>query len=220
MSSAPHPLHFEIVSGSERPDGNTEQVSWHIAGLLKSFGCTANVIRLREYDIKPCGLCGECNQRSAHCEIEDDMQAIIARMAAADGLIYAVPVHGYGMACTMQAFIERAGVGYLRFTRPFANKVAGAVVTGRRYGHVSVYNQLINNILLNRMILVGSGYPAVLFGGRPGAAMEDTEGLEAVRCLVSRMVGMALLLRNAPQEALASLLVPDTPNERMIKLAD
>ncbi len=218
MSPNQRPLHFEIISGSERLNGNTEQVSEHIVGLLKSYECTAGIIRLREYNIKPCGTCGECNIRSASCEIDDDMHGIVARMTAADGLIYAAPVHGYGMAHPMQVFIERAGVGYLRFARPLANKVAGAVVTGRRYAHVSVYNQLVNNILLNRMILVGSGYPAVLFGGRPGGALEDTEGLEAVRSLVSRMVSMAYLLRVASQDAIARLLAPDTPNERIFKL--
>lgn len=219
MNLNQRPLHFEIISGSTRPNGNTEQVSEHIVGLLKAYDCTADVIRLREYNIKPCGTCGECNVRTASCGINDDMQSIVARMTAADGLIYAVPVHGYGMAHPMQGFIERAGVGYLRFARPLANKVAGAVVTGRRYGHVSVYNQLVNNILLNRMILVGSGYPAVLFGGRPGGALQDVEGMEAVRSLISRMISMAHLLRTASQDAIAGLLAPDTPNERVLKLA-
>ena len=34
----------------------------------------------------------------------------------------------------------------------------------------------MHNVLLNRMILVGSGYPAVVLGGVPGEAMADAEG--------------------------------------------
>jgi multimeric flavodoxin WrbA len=218
-----HSSHFEILTGSERVDGNTEQIAEQVRLLLQTHGCTAGIIFLRTDNIKPCGSCGECNTRTTQCGIDDDMPALIERMKAADGLIYITPVHGYGMAHPMQIFIERAGVGYLRFTRPLANKVAGAIVTGRRYGHVAVHNQLINNMLLNRMILVGSGYPAILFGGSPGKAMEDQEGLESVRSLVTRMVNMAKLLRLVPPEAASLLLASDTLNERIsadIKRAD
>lgn len=142
------------------------------------------------------------------------MPAIVNRLVRADAIIYAVPVHGYGMAHPMQIFIERAGVGYLRFERPLANKVAGAVVTGRRYAHEAVYHQLIGNILLNRMILVGSGYPVVIHGGAPGSALRDTEGLASLATLISRMVGMARLLKATPQALRTTLLHPETMNER------
>lgn len=206
--------HFEIVCGSERAHGNTEQLSEYLAALLQGLGATAAVIRLREHRIEPCGRCGECNLRSRPCAEDDDMPALLHRLQGADGIVYAAPVHGYGMAHPMQIFIERAGVGYLRFQRPLANKVAGAVVTGRRYAHEPVFNQLVNNILLNRMILVGSGYPATVRGGTPGAAMQDTEGLEAVRSLAGRMLGMARLLQVLPADVVARHLSPDTINER------
>lgn len=208
--------HFEIICGSERANGNTEQVADYTATLMRALGCTAGVIRLREHRIQPCGGCGECNLRSKPCDANDDMPSIVARLGPADGIVYAVPVHGYGMAHPMQIFIERAGVGYLRFERPLANKVAGAIVTGRRYAHEAVFNQLVNNILLNRMIVVGSGYPATVRGGTPGAAMQDREGLEAVRSLVVRMVGMSQLLKAAPADSLMKFLSPDTTNERVV----
>ena len=214
MTAHTKSLHFEIICGSERANGNTERVAQYMAELLQEIGCTCGVIHLREHRIEPCGTCGECNVRRHPCAIADDMPLIVRRLAAAEAIVYAAPVHGYGMAHPMQVFIERAGVGYLRFERPLANKVAGAVVTGRRYAHESVFNQLVNNILLNRMILVGSGYPATLRGGAPGAAMQDSEGLEAVRSLVTRMVGMARLLRAAPADALTRFLSPETTNER------
>lgn len=207
-------IHFEIICGSERANGNTEQVAAHMAGLMDGLGCTTGVIRLREHRIETCGACGECNMRSDPCAANDDMPLIVQRLQAADGIVYAAPVHGYGMAHPMQIFIERAGVGYLRFKRPLANKVAGAVVTGRRYAHEPVFNQLVNNILLNRMILVGSGYPATVRGGAPGVALQDSEGLEAVRSLAFRMVGMARLLKTIPADELLRFLSPETTNER------
>lgn len=206
--------HFEIITGSERASGNTEQVAQFITALLDGFGASSGVICLREHRIERCGGCGQCNTRQLPCHINDDMPALVGRLAVADALVYIAPVHGYGMAHPMQTFIERAGVGYLRFERPLANKVAGAVVTGRRYSHEAVWHQFNSNFLLNRMILVGSGYPAVVHGGAPGSAMRDTEGLESIRSLVRRMVGMTQLLRSLPASARDQWLNADTVNER------
>lgn len=211
---------FEIITGSARAFGNSEQVADHIAKLLRDRGAHASILRLREYDIAPCGTCGECNTRTVVCAREDDMPMIIERLIAADALIYIAPVHGYGLAHPMQVFIERAGVGYLRFKRPLANKVAGCVITGRRYGHVGVFNQIMNNILLNRMILAGSGYPTILMGGTPGKALEDEEGLNSVQSLVERMLGMVRLLGSVPTAQREAFLTPETTNERLSANAD
>ena len=208
------PLHFVSVTGSERASGNTEQVAEYVRSVLDDQGCTVDVLHLREYRILPCSGCGECNMRTTVCQLEDDMPGIIARLRKADGVVYAVPVHGYGMAHLMQIFIERAGVGYLRFERPLANKVAGAVVTGRRYAHETVFHQLVSNFMLNRMILVGSGYPVVIHGGSPGAGMNDREGLDSLRAMLARMIGMARLLRIMPPTLREQYLTPHTVNER------
>ena len=123
-------------------------------------------------------------------------------------------VHGYGMVHPLQIFIERAGVGYLRFERPLANKIAGAVITGRRYAHEAVFHQLVSNFLLNRMILVGSGYLVVIHGGSPGTGMKDREGLELLHAMLMRMIGMAGLLRAVPPAQREQYLAPRTVNER------
>ena len=81
------PLHFAIVTGSERAMGNTEQVAEHIRSILGDHACTIDVVHLREHRILPCGGCGECNMRSTSCELDDDMPGIVARLRKADGII-------------------------------------------------------------------------------------------------------------------------------------
>ncbi|MFD9128881.1 flavodoxin family protein [Kitasatospora sp. NPDC059571] len=183
------------ICGSEREGGNTDLALGHAGELVRARGAEFEVLHLRDHRISPCSPCGDCNSRAAACELRDDMPGIVARMRAADGLIYATPVHGFGLAHLMQIFIERAGVGYLRFDRPLANKVGGVLVTGRRYSEGSVHNQLVDNLLLNRMILVGSGFPALLRNTAPEPALDDREGLDALERMVHRMLDMCLLLR-------------------------
>jgi multimeric flavodoxin WrbA len=204
------PITVLAICGSEHPDGTTADVLEHAAKFLADRGALLDVVHLGQLRVSPCGPCGDCNVRPRPCEVDDDVAAIVDRMIAADGIVYATPVHGFGTAALMQAFIERAGVGYLRFTRPLANKVAGAIVTGRRYSHTEVYSHLVKNALLNRMILVGSGMPPIVYSGESG----DGEGLDMVRSMLHRMVDMIEVLREHRTLTGRDALTPQTRNER------
>jgi multimeric flavodoxin WrbA len=212
-SESTPPVRILALSGSERAGGNTEQVLDYASGLVGQYGAELTTLKLREYDIAPCSGCGGCNSRSAPCVVDDDAPMVVNRMIEADALIYATPVHGFGPAHLMQIFIERAGVGYLRFHRPLANKVGGAIVISRRYSDMHVHQQLVLNMLLNRMIVPGSGFPAILRGGAADRALDDAEGVEALDRMVERMVGMARLLKSSSPDALRLIRCSDE-NER------
>ncbi|GIJ79204.1 Multimeric flavodoxin WrbA [Micromonospora phaseoli] len=203
------------INGSERAGGNTDLAIEYAGRLISARGATLRTIRLREHQISPCSPCGDCNSRTTLCQLDDDVPALVEQMIHADGLIYAAPVHAFGLAHLMQVFIERAGVGYLRFNRPLADKVGGVIVTGRRYSDSSVHNQIVNNLLLNRMILVGSGFPVLLRNatGKPGLA--DTEGVDALERMVNRMLDMVHLLRQHQRVTGGSVLPQLDRNERV-----
>ncbi|WP_331461177.1 flavodoxin family protein [Micromonospora tarapacensis] len=203
------------INGSERAGGNTDLAVDYAGRLLAARGAALRTIRLRDHRISPCSPCGDCNSRTTPCQLDDDVPALVEQMTRADGLIYAAPVHGFGLAHLMQVFIERAGVGYLRFNRPLADKVGGVIVTGRRYSDSSVHNQIVNNLLLNRMILVGSGFPVLLRNttGKPGLA--DTEGMDALERMVNRMLDMVHLLKRHQRVTGGSVLPQLDHNERV-----
>ena len=209
-------MRLVAINGSERLDGNTAEILAHAGRLAADRGASLDVIDLAAYRVTPCGACGDCNLRRDPCLLTDDVPAIVRRMIAADGIIYAAPVHGFGLASLMQTFIERAGVGYLRFARPLTNKVAGVIVTGRRYSHGDVHSQLLNNVLLNRMLVAGSGFPAVVHGGDRGEALEDREGVDSVRRLVDRMLDLIELLDDYRRTTGRALPVP-SENERVLR---
>ncbi|CAA9391041.1 MAG: iron-sulfur flavoprotein [uncultured Pseudonocardia sp.] len=208
------PFRILAIHGSERAAGNTLEVLEHAAKTLATRGVELEIVKLAELRMGPCGPCGDCNSRTVPCAVDDDVPAVVDRMAAADGILYAAPVHGFGTSALMQMFLERSGVGYLRFERPLTNKVGGVVVTGRRYGHTEVHSHLIANVMLNRMVLVGSGFPATVYGNQPGDARHDEEGLQMMDRMLHRIADMIQLLHEHRELTGRDGLLTSQVNER------
>ena len=188
-----------ILVGSNRKNGISRQVCEIIEEYL--YGkADVSFIYLAEKHIELCDADNHCSNYP--CGINDDMKYIINQMSEADGIIYMPVMHAYGTNSRFQAFLERAGYGYFRpLGRPLEDKVASIVVIGRRYGHTSVYSQIVLNIMLNKMILAGSGFP-VLFMGMLGQASNDFEALEALEETLDRMLSISDRLKCArPVEA-------------------
>lgn len=211
-----NPVELLAICGSTRIGGNTDQILQYCNEIAVQRGANLSVLNLRDFNISACGTCGDCNNRENHCGLTDDMPYIVQMMQKADGIIYAVPVHGFGMGHLMQIFIERSGVCYLRFERPLTNKVGGAIITGRRYNHQQVHSQIVSNILLNRMIMVGSGFPALLHAGQANEAFNDMEGLDSIRRMVNRMIDMIAAMKHYSQITSHSFLQCEEDNERSI----
>lgn len=189
-------IKFLVISGSERKISVSDQVIRHMINYLQhNVALEIKIIRLREYKISRCGECGDCNYKATMCDLNDDIPTIINEMLLADAIIYITPVHGFGMAHLMQVFIERAGVGYLRFNRPLKNKIAGCVVIGRKYNLGNVHDQLINNFLLNRMVIPGAGFPALFYAGKEGKISYDLEGAVAIESMLQRVLEFATLVK-------------------------
>ena len=195
-------IKFLVINGSERTNGNTEfaiNIAKEILiNVSKKYNVVFDVINLRELSVKSCNTCEDvenCNYRTEPCRQNDDVVKVYEKMKEADCLIYATPVHGFGMPSLMQSFIDRLGVGYLRFERPLTNKIGGIIAVGRRYAHSAVFTQLIQNFLLNRMIVVGSGFPVYLYGGQKGEIQNDTEGLDSLYRMLIRMLEFAVFIK-------------------------
>ncbi|GAA1073977.1 flavodoxin family protein [Nocardiopsis metallicus] len=190
-------LSFVAVNGSARANGTSAAALAVAREHLAENGVQLEVVHLAERRIEAC-RCGGCNSRTTPCPVDDDVADIVRVMTGADGIVYTVPVYGYGASSLMQTFIERAGVGRLRFDRPLTNKVGGVVVVGRRYAHEAVHAQMLHNLLLNRLIIPGSGFPATVRAGGPDTVTRDTEGMSAMLAMLDRMLALAEALRGRP----------------------
>ncbi|MBU3082491.1 flavodoxin family protein [Acinetobacter baumannii] len=174
-----------VLVGSSRKNGVSQQVCELIRQLGENrFQC--DFIYLSEYNIENCDQDNKCSYQP--CQINDDTHLIVDRMLDSDAIIYMPVMHAYGTNSRFQSFLERVGYGFLRpLKRPLKDKVAGVVVVGRRYGHTNVYSQVVLNILLNKMILAGSGFPTTFYG-MLGGATEDIEAIDSLQQMLNRMV--------------------------------
>ena len=90
-------IRFIALNGSERARGTTARCLDLARAYLETRSCDFEIIHLAEQEIRQCS-CGRCNSRPDPCPVVDDTGEIVARMKAADAIVYAAPVHGFGLA--------------------------------------------------------------------------------------------------------------------------
>lgn len=150
-------MKLAVIVGSSRSCGASARV---VALVRRHLGDGAEVdeIWLKDYRIDYCDADNACSIED--CAVPDDVGQLVARLDHADALLYVPVMHAYGLNSRFQAFLERVGYGFMRpRERPLRDKLAAIAVVGRRYGHTAVFSQVVLNVLLNKMILIGSGFP-------------------------------------------------------------
>lgn len=165
------------IVGSPRNNGNTELLTSHVLKAITQEGLDTELIRLARLDIRPCNACMVC-AKEERCSIEDDMFPIYLKMKEADGIILASPVY-YGSATALiKALMERAGYISRWNGKPFRGKVGGPLVVARRAGHNFTLAQLTLWFQILGLIVPGSTYWNVAFGGEKGEVINDEEGMK------------------------------------------
>lgn len=92
-----------VLNGSPRPDGNSMVLARAVADAM---GGEADEEALYRRKITPCRACGAC-ERALPCPLADDMPALLLRLASADVLIVASPLHFTSLSAPVIAFYSR-----------------------------------------------------------------------------------------------------------------
>jgi multimeric flavodoxin WrbA len=198
-------MKLTIIVGSSRPCGVSARV---VALTRRHLGDRAEVttLWLKDYRIDYCDADNACHNQD--CQLQDDVPDLVAGLVSADAVLYLPVMHAYGTNSRFQAFLERVGYGFLRpRDRPMCDKLAAIAVVGRRYGHTAVFSQVALNVLLNKMILVGSGFPACF----QSQLAHDPEAEQALRETLDRLLEHHLRLtepRHVPGKTQRRVLQP------------
>lgn len=105
-----------IITASLRSNSNSDTLAAAFAEGAAGAGHQVETISLRGKTLAFCRGCFAC-QELGHCVMNDDADAITARVAAADVVVFATPVYYYGMAGQMKVLIDRMNA---LFTKEYA----------------------------------------------------------------------------------------------------
>jgi len=187
------------INGSPRAEGNTYQAIKIVSDELEKEGISTEIIHIGNKNIRGCVACGGCfENKDEKCLINDEVNDIMQKMKAADGIIIGSPVYYASIAGTMKCFLDRAF--YVSGTNGnlFRHKVGASVVAVRRSGEIATYDHLNHYFTISEMFLASSNYWSIIHGRLPGEALQDEEGVQAMRVLGKNMGYLLKQLNKSP----------------------
>ena len=103
--------HVLVISTSLRSHSNSHLLAQQFAQGAQKAGHQVQLVSLQGKQLHFCNGCMACLE--AHrCVIEDDANAIVEKMGAADVICFATPVYYYEMAGQMKTLLDRANSLY------------------------------------------------------------------------------------------------------------
>lgn len=173
-----------LVNGGPHKDGCTNVALEEIAKILKSEKIETEIMWLENNPIGGCIGCNYCLQNGNRCFMNDRVNEFLEKVETTDGFVFGSPVHFAGASGALTSFLDRAfyGRGSL-----FAGKVCASVVSCRRGGASSAFDQINKYALMSNMFLVGSSYWNQIHGTNKDEAKQDLEGLQTMRNLGRNM---------------------------------
>ncbi len=177
------------LNGSARKDGNTAIVMRHVFGELEKEGIETELIQLSGMKIHGCLACFKCSSRKdGLCgQRDDDGNALISRMAAADGILLGSPTYVADVSPEIKAVMDRACLVSRANGAFLRRKVGAAVVVARRGGAIHAFDSLNHFFFISEMVVPGSSYWNIAMGRDPGQVESDAEGIETMQVLGRNM---------------------------------
>lgn len=115
------------INGSHRPGKGTAGLLQEALDEAASRGAEVELVELSQLDIGYCVGCNACLARQA-CTLEDDMNELVEKMLAADGIILGSPVYCASVTGRMKTFIDRTRPLHM-VSNALKGKVGAAIAT-------------------------------------------------------------------------------------------
>ena len=190
-----------LANGSPHKNGVINEALKEIAETLKSEGIDSEIYFIGPKPIRGCTACGACRKTSGKCAFgdEDGVNEFIEKLKGSDGLIIGSAVHYASASGTITAFMDRV---FYASSKAFAYKPGAAIVSCRRGGASSTFDQLIKYFTIANMPLVPSQYWNMVYGNTPEEARQDLEGMQTMRTLARNMAWMLKAFEAAKEKGI------------------
>jgi len=156
-----------VFVGSAHKGGATYRAARRFLDNLESCGdVRGEIVALSDYEIGVCRGCKTCFDRGEErCPFKDDRDALIEKMAASDGVVFASPNYSFDVSAIMKIFLDR--LGFL-FHRPRFH--------GRAFACIVVQGIFRGSTIVKYLEFVGRGLGFNVVKGSCIRTLEPMDG--------------------------------------------
>jgi multimeric flavodoxin WrbA len=173
-----------LVNGSPHKKGCTYTALCEVEKELNKFNIETEIFYIGKKPIRGCVGCGKCTE-TGKCVFDDDaVNVALDKGNTSNGFIFGSPVHYAGPSGVIKSFLDRC---FYAGSNVFAYKPGAAIVSCRRGGATSAFDQLNKYFSINNMPIVSSQYWNMVHGNTPEEVLQDMEGLQTMRTLGRNM---------------------------------
>ena len=191
-----------LVNGSPNKKGCTYTALCEVEKELHKYNIDTEIFYLGKKPIRGCTACRKCAE-TGKCVFDDVVNAGLDKANTSDGFIFGSPVHYAGPSGFIKSFLDRC---FFSGSDVFAYKPGAAIVSCRRAGSTSAFDQLNKYFSINNTPIVSSQYWNMVHGNTPEEVLQDLEGLQTMRTLGRNM---AWLLKSIEAGKKAGVIMPE-----------
>lgn len=176
-----------LVNGSPHSKGCTYTALEEVATALREEGIDTEIFHIGNKPISGCIACRKCIELGS-CVFNDSVNKFLEMAKGADGFVFGSPVHYASASGAITSFMDRLFFSNMLSGKgAFYLKPAAAIVSARRAGTTSAFEQLNKYFTISEMPIISSQYWNMVHGSTPEEVRQDLEGLQIMRILGKNM---------------------------------
>ena len=172
-----------LINGSARPKGCTARALQEVEKTLNENGIETTTVVVGNKDVRGCISCFTCQQKG-QCVFNDLVNEVAPLFAEADGVVIGTPTYYAGANGGLLAFLDRL---FFSCQCEKTMKVGAAVVSSRRAGSTSAFDEINKYFTMTGMPIASSTYWNEVHGYSQEDVEKDLEGLQTMRNLGRNM---------------------------------
>ena len=173
-----------IINGSPHAKGSTYTALHEMEKVFYSENIETEFVQVGHLPIRGCVACRTCFEKGK-CVFDDVVNELAPKFEECAGLVVGSPVYYASSNATLDACLDR-----LFYSTKFDKtmKVGASVVSARRGGLSSTFDQLNKYFTICGMPVASGQYWNSIHGANADDAVQDAEGLQSMRTLAKNMV--------------------------------
>ena len=182
-----------LINGSPKIKGCTARALDEVEKILNENGIQTERVEAGTKDIRGCIACNYCRTHGK-CVFNDIVNETAPKLAEAYGVVVGSPVYYAGCNGQLLAMLDRLFYSTAG-TIDKNQKVGAAVVSSRRAGSTSAFDEINKYFTISSMPIVASTYWNEVHGFTAEDVEADLEGLQTMRNLGRNMAFLIKAIR-------------------------